>query len=44
VPDIARLMVEKRIHHIPIVRDRKVVGIVTRHDLLKVLSGEERKP
>jgi len=35
--EITRLMVECRVHRIPVVRGRQVVGIVTRHDLLKVL-------
>lgn len=38
VSEIAQLMLEKEREHIPVVRDGQVVGMVTRHDLLKLLA------
>lgn len=35
---VAKLMMHHDIHHVPIVRDRKVVGIVTRHDFLRMVT------
>ena len=35
---VARLMVEKKINRIPVVEDGKLVGIVTRGDLIKAAS------
>lgn len=37
VEDIATLMVEKEINGVPVVKGGKIVGIVTRHDLIKAL-------
>ena len=40
--EAGRLMLERRIKSIPVVRGRRVVGIVARRDLLKVLArGDE---
>jgi CBS domain-containing protein len=39
--DAARLMLERRIKSIPIVRGGRVVGIVARRDLLEVLSRND---
>jgi CBS domain-containing protein len=42
VADAGRLMLERRIKSIPVVRGRRVVGIVARRDLLEVLArGDE---
>jgi CBS domain-containing protein len=41
VADAGRLMLERRIKSIPIVRGRQVVGIVARRDLLKVLARSD---
>jgi Mg/Co/Ni transporter MgtE len=42
VADAGRLMLERRIKSIPVVRGREVVGIVARRDLLAVLArGDE---
>ena len=41
--EIARLMLRYDIDHIPVVRDRLPVGIVARHDFLRILA-EEAKP
>lgn len=38
VSDIARIMIEHRINRVPIVYDRKVVGIVSRSDIVKALA------
>lgn len=38
VAEVAHLMLEKRVRHIPIVQDKRVVGIVSRRDLLKILA------
>lgn len=37
---VLRVMLDKNIKHVPIVRDGRPFGIVTRHDLLKLLVGE----
>jgi hypothetical protein len=41
--EIARLMLRYDIGHIPVVRNRVPVGIVARHDFLRILA-EEAKP
>lgn len=41
VGELVALMVEKRINRIPIVRDGKLVGIVTRHDILRAMMMSE---
>lgn len=40
VVDIARAMIEHAINRVPIVRDCKVVGIVSRGDVVRALAGE----
>jgi CBS domain-containing protein len=37
--DIARIMGQHKIKRLPVMRDGKLVGIVTRADLLKILAG-----
>lgn len=37
IAEMARLMATKDIHRFPVIRDDELVGIVTRHDLLKLL-------
>jgi CBS domain-containing protein len=39
VDEIVRLMEHRRIKRVPVVQDRKVVGIVSRANLLRVLAG-----
>lgn len=39
VSDIARAMIEKRINRVPIVRGRKVVGIISRSDIIKSMAS-----
>jgi len=41
VEEIARLLASYRIKRVPIVRDRQIVGIVSRADVLRVLAAEE---
>jgi CBS domain-containing protein len=41
VSEIAALLAQYRIKRMPVVRDDKIVGIVSRADLLRVLVGEE---
>jgi len=38
VEDIAKLMVERKVNRIPIVKGEKVVGIITRGDILQALK------
>ncbi|MEW6231417.1 MAG: CBS domain-containing protein [Chloroflexota bacterium] len=40
VEDVATLMVEKRVNPIPVVADGRLVGIVSRTDLIKLLIRE----
>lgn len=44
VPQIARAMIAGRIHRLFVTRDKRVVGIVTPLDLLRLLTGEEVQP
>lgn len=39
--ELARLMADRRINRVPIVRDGHVVGIVTRHDILKAFARSD---
>jgi CBS domain-containing protein len=41
VADAGRLMLERRIKSIPVLRGRRVVGIVARRDLLEVLARSD---
>jgi len=43
VADAGRLMLERRIKSIPVVRGRRVVGIVARRDLLEVLARSDKE-
>lgn len=38
IEHIARLMLRSQIHRLPVVADGKLVGIVTRHDFLKLIA------
>ncbi len=42
VADIARAMIEHAVNRVPIVRDCKVVGIISRRDIVKALAKESR--
>lgn len=39
VEEIADTMLKKRINRVPILKDGKLVGIVTRNDILRAISG-----
>lgn len=39
VSDIAAKMIHQHVHHITVLRAGKVVGIVSRHDLLRIMAG-----
>ena len=43
IAEAGRLMLERRIKSIPVLRGRRVVGIVARRDLLKVLSRTDEE-
>jgi CBS domain-containing protein len=40
IEDVAKLMVDKKYHTLPVVEDGKVVGIVGKEDVLKTLLPE----
>jgi len=42
--DIARLLTEHRIKRVPVTRDGRVVGIVSRADLVRMLADETHRP
>lgn len=46
VTDVIRRMMERDLHRLPVVRDRVVVGVVTRHDLLRLMAemSDEDQP
>lgn len=44
ISEIARLLTTYRIKRVPVVRDGRIVGIVSRADLLRGLAGEQPKP
>ena len=37
--DLADITVRNEVHHVPVIRDRLVVGIVSRHDLMRAFVG-----
>ena len=37
--DLADIMVRNEVHHVPILRDGAVVGVVSRHDMLRAFTG-----
>jgi len=41
VEDVARIMVEKDINRVPVMKDGQLVGIVARADVVKAMLGEE---
>ena len=40
VSDVVKVMQDKRINRVPVVRNHKLVGIITRNDVLKVLVSQ----
>lgn len=41
ISEVVEQMVSKQVHHICIVKDRKPIGIVSRHDLLRLFFDNE---
>lgn len=39
IEEITQLMLDQGIHRVPVVRDSHVVGIITRHDFLKLIAS-----
>lgn len=39
VSDVAAKMIHQHVHHVPVLRAGKVAGIISRHDLLRVIAG-----
>jgi CBS domain-containing protein len=44
VTEIAQLLIAHRIKRVPVLRDGRIVGIVSRADLVRALAAEEPKP
>jgi len=44
LPELARLMVENHLNRLPILRDGRLVGVVTRGDVLGAMGGLRRGP
>jgi CBS domain-containing protein len=44
VNEIAQLLIAHRIKRVPVLRDGRIVGIVSRADLVRALAAEEPKP
>ena len=42
IADITEVMLRKHIHRVPVMDDDKLVGIITRHDFLKLIATDER--
>jgi CBS domain-containing protein len=40
IADVAEKMVRERVHRLPVMRGSRLVGIITRHDLLKLIAGQ----
>ena len=40
VEEVVECMLRHNIHRVPVVRDRVPVGIVARHDILKLMAGD----
>jgi CBS domain-containing protein len=38
--EIATIMIERNMHHLPVVREGKVVGIVGKHEVIRGVAGE----
>jgi CBS domain-containing protein len=44
VSEIARLLIAHRIKRVPVLRDGRIIGIVSRADLVRALAAEETEP
>jgi CBS domain-containing protein len=40
IEDVATMMTEKKIHLLPVLKDRRLVGIIGKKDLIKGISGQ----
>ncbi|MFN3336558.1 MAG: CBS domain-containing protein, partial [Thermomicrobium sp.] len=40
--ELAERMVAANVRHVPVLREEKLVGIVTRHDVLKAVARSSR--
>jgi CBS domain-containing protein len=43
IEEIATVMAEQKLHHLPVLRDKKLVGMVDQHDVIKGISGGGRQ-
>jgi CBS domain-containing protein len=41
IAELTALMLREHIHRVPVLRDSKLVGIITRHDFLKLIAGPD---
>lgn len=41
VEEVATIMTEKRVHLVPVAKDRKVIGIIGRHEIIMAASAGE---
>ena len=44
VGDIASTMIKEHVHHMPVLHEGKVVGMVSRHDFLKIFGASAQDP
>ncbi len=42
LPDVAELFLSRAIRRVPVLRDGRVVGIISRHDLIRFVHGARR--
>ncbi len=40
LPDISRLMADEHAHHLPVIEDGTIVGMITRHDIIRALAAK----
>lgn len=40
--EIAAIMSDERVHHLPVIDDDAVLGLITKHDVLKALAARHR--
>ena len=44
IAELAELMLRRKVHRLPVMRGGKLVGIITRHDLLKLITAGPVQP
>jgi CBS domain-containing protein len=42
--EIATIMIDQNMHHLPVLKDGKVIGIVGKHEVIKGIAGETSSP